>query len=144
MKECSPHFLGKVGSLGPSENWPVTFWGNRGLSRPLDVGAQHLKSSFALDFPAHIHLQLQLAAVAERILCTATPASPLLPCLPYLLAGAEQPVAARPLFCILLQLQPCAETDSEEFVLGTQKRCHAPHCLWALWATRAAEPLVCT
>lgn len=32
MKECSPHFLEKLGSLGSSENWPIVFWGNRGLS----------------------------------------------------------------------------------------------------------------
>lgn len=126
-------FLGKLASLGSSENWQITFWGNRGFS-PYPV----LDSTCQKQLCIRLSWPDSSSAVAVHTLFTAAPPPPLFPPVPLcldILAGAGQTTVLQHLLCPLCSSSSCAWHGVGELTLGARKGCCTPDCPQAQRAT---------
>lgn len=126
MKEHSSRFLGELRSLGSSENWPVMFSGNKGLS-PYPV--------LDLSCPDSSSATSHSCSRAHTQHCRSCACS-LVPVCLHTLAEAEQITAAavQRLFCTLLWLQ-LMRGAAHQAAPGTTSH---KNCPW-----RAAEAQAC-
>lgn len=113
----SVSFLGKLASLGSSENWPITFWGKGGLS-PYPV----LDSTCQKQLCIRFSWPDSSSAVAVHTLFTAAPPPPpLFPPVPVcldILAGAGQITVLQHLLCPLSSSSSCALHGVGELTRG--------------------------
>lgn len=136
MKARSLHFLGKLGSLGSSENRPIMF-GETEFSDHIQCLTEHIKSSFALRLscPDSSSATSHSCSRAYSLHCC----SYYFPCsllslfalISWLKLNRSLPLSFSSFSVSCCSFSSCAWHGLGELALWTHERCCTLYCLWA-------------